>query len=137
MGRRKPIHARAGLLVATGLLLLTGWGQMVGVAQAHDLYADLKTKDGKQSCCNDRDCRPAKYKVTSSGVQMLVMGQWLRIPESVIQYRTLPNDVTEGGHWCGHGLSIGHPVTVCAFLPPRSTKAPEHSPPGVPANMGS
>ena len=119
---------------------VVGWAMLwlgIGPTHGHGLYTGLMTRDGTKSCCNDRDCRPVKYKITSGGVQMLVADQWLRVPESVIQYRTLPNDVTEGGHWCGHGLSIGHPVTVCAFLPPRSTKAPEHSPPGVAANIGS
>ena len=40
-------------------------------AQAHDIYTHLKSRSGK-SCCDNSDCRPAPYRITSSGVEMLV-----------------------------------------------------------------
>ena len=87
--------------------------------KAHDIYTVLKDRAGV-SCCNDHDCRPAHYRFTSDGVQMLVSGEWMLVPEETIQYRTLEGDTgeTAGGHWCG--LTSFVTLTYCAILPPRS-----------------
>jgi hypothetical protein len=58
-------------------------------AQAHDIYSPLKDRWGN-SCCNDQDCRPAHYRVTRIGVQVLVNGDWISVPDAAIQYRALP-----------------------------------------------
>jgi lysylphosphatidylglycerol synthetase-like protein (DUF2156 family) len=42
-------------------------------AEAHDIYSQLKDRWGN-SCCDEKDCRPAHYRVTPAGVQMLVDG---------------------------------------------------------------
>jgi hypothetical protein len=34
--------------------------------QAHDIYLHLKDRLGN-SCCDDKDCRPALYRVTPTG----------------------------------------------------------------------
>jgi hypothetical protein len=88
--------------------------------QAHDIYHSLKNKAG-ESCCNDADCRPTFYRVTSHGVRMYVNGRWIDVPNDVIQYRSLPGDTgeTAGGHWCGPFTSGGG-QTRCAVLPPNS-----------------
>ena len=39
--------------------------------QAHDIYTHLKSRSG-ESCCDNSDCRPVPYRVTASGVEMLV-----------------------------------------------------------------
>jgi hypothetical protein len=93
-------------------------------SDAHDIYSHLSDPKGV-SCCNDRDCRPAPYRVTPTGVQMYVGGAWIAIPDATIQYRALPGDTGEtgGGHWCGTPLdpSIGILFkTHCAILPPNS-----------------
>ncbi len=95
-------------------------------ARAHDIYAPLKDRWGN-SCCDDRDCRPAPYRVTPTGVQILVNGEWISVPEYTIQYRALPEDTgeTAGGHWCGtmryrHGEGWDY-STHCAILPPNAT----------------
>ncbi len=94
-------------------------------ADAHDIYLPLKDRWGN-SCCHDKDCRPASYRVTPSGVQMLVDGEWIAVPEYTIQYRALPGDTgeTAGGHWCGdirtkHGDGVDY-STHCAILPPNA-----------------
>jgi hypothetical protein len=94
--------------------------------EAHDIYLHLKDRWGN-SCCSDQDCRPAPYRVTPTGVQMLVNGDWIAVPDYAIQYRTLPDDTgeTAGGHWCGdirhkHGDGIDY-STHCAILPPNPT----------------
>ena len=94
--------------------------------EAHEIYSHLKD-DWGNSCCDEKDCRPAPYRVTATGVQMLVNGDWIAVPDSAIQYRALPGDTDEtaGGHWCGiirnmdgHGIDYS---TLCAVLPPNHT----------------
>ena len=85
---------------------------------AHDIYTFLTDELGK-SCCEDRDCRPVRYRVTSSGVEMFIDGVWVHVPQGRIQYRLLDGDTgeTAGGHWCGEPYG-GSYITFCAFLPP-------------------
>jgi hypothetical protein len=104
-------------LVICSLLTLasvTGWS---APTDAHDIYMALKNRFG-QSCCNEGDCRPAHYRTTANGVQMLVDGEWLAVPDEAIQYRALEGDTgeTRGGHWCGLMTFGNH--TYCAILPP-------------------
>ena len=68
------------LLLAGGLLTLRA-----APAQAHDIYLDVVDGAG-QSCCDNRDCRPANYRMTEGGVQMFIYGHWLVIPHDKIQY---------------------------------------------------
>src|SRR5215831_7760698 len=72
-------------------------------AEGHDIYSGLMDHLGESSCCDDRDCRPAHYRITSAGVEMLLDDEWVRVPNKVIQYRSLDGDTgeTRGGHWCG------------------------------------
>jgi hypothetical protein len=91
---------------------------------AHDIYSPLKDRWGN-SCCDEKDCRPAPYRVTPVGVQMFVNGDWIAVPDHAIQYRALPGDTgeTAGGHWCGdiryrHGDGMAY-TTHCAILPPN------------------
>jgi hypothetical protein len=93
--------------------------------EAHDIYSPLKDRWGN-SCCNDQDCRPVPYRVTPAGVQMLVNGDWIAVPDHTIQYRALPGYTgeTAGGHWCGEirrrGYSGVDYTTLCAILPPNA-----------------
>jgi hypothetical protein len=91
--------------------------------EAHDIYTGLYSKYGT-ACCDHSDCRPARYRETSQGVQMLVEHEWITVPPDAVQYRLLTGDSGEsgGGHWCGHRvnepLETGY-FTFCAILPPR------------------
>jgi len=65
------------------------------------------------------------YRVTPAGVQMLVNGSWIAVPDHTIQYRSLPGDTgeTAGEHWCGE-IRLLEDETVrysthCAILPPN------------------
>ena len=58
------------------LVLLTLIALTTTPLYAHDIYSGLTTKRGA-SCCDDHDCRPAHYRMTSAGVEMLVLGKWL------------------------------------------------------------
>src|SRR5215212_3824043 len=91
---------------------------------AHDIYSELRDAYGL-SCCDSTDCRPARYRLRGTDVEMFVYGQWIAVPADKIQYRALPGDTGEtgGGHWCGtydHFTGIVH-RTRCAVLPPQST----------------
>jgi hypothetical protein len=55
-------------------------------ADAHDIYSPLRDRLGN-SCCHEGDCRPAPYRVTPTGVQMFVEGEWIAVPDFTIQYR--------------------------------------------------
>lgn len=110
-------------------ILLVGFEQPI---EAHDIYAPLKDRWGN-SCCNNEDCHPAPYRVTSSGVQMLLGGDWIAVPDHTIQYRALPGDTgeTAGGHWCGEiSFMLGgraRYLTHCAILPPSAAMTPKRS----------
>ena len=99
-------------------------------AQAHDIYMDLKDGSGV-NCCDNRDCRPAPYRLLAGEVHMLVDGRWIDVPRGKIQYRALPGDIGEtgGGHWCGSAYEaipgrVGDLyITKCAILPPQATWA--------------
>ena len=99
------------------LALLVSWSMS---SQAHDIYTGLTDKAG-MSCCNNLDCHPAPYRMTPAGVEMLVNGKWIAVPDETIQYRILPGDTgeTAGGHWCGWSTSRGT-RTTCTILPPNS-----------------
>ena len=115
--------ATAAWWLNSALLLLGFAVSWPSAIKAHDIYATLKNSAGR-SCCNDHDCRPAHYRVSAAGVQMLVSGEWILLPNWAIQYRTLEGDTgeTAGGHWCG--LSGGFvTVTYCAVLPPNSASS--------------
>jgi hypothetical protein len=94
--------------------------------EAHDIYSHLRDRWGN-SCCDEKDCRPVPYRVTPTGVQMFVDGEWIAVPDYAIQYRALSGDTgeTDGGHWCGiirdgHGDRVEY-STLCAVLPPNPT----------------
>jgi hypothetical protein len=116
---KRPMSIR---LFLSAILLSIGFNSP---AEAHDIYSHLLDSWGN-SCCNDKDCRPAPYRVTPAGVQMLVDGEWVEVPGYTIQYRALGGDSGEtgGGHWCGRVYqkvdnSVFH-VTQCAVLPPST-----------------
>jgi len=100
--------------------------------QAHDIYSDLKDPWGN-GCCDDRDCRPAPYRLISGHWQMFVNGRWIDVPDYTIQYRALLGDTgeTAGGFWCGFADMPGELddrdnlvyTTRCAILPPQAASA--------------
>jgi hypothetical protein len=76
----------------------TGWS---APTDAHDIYMALKNRFG-QSCCNEGDCRPAHYRTTANGVQMLVDGDgW---PCLMRRSNTAPLKVTQVKHAAAIGV---------------------------------
>ena len=55
---------------------------------ARDIYSHLRDETGA-SCCDDRDCRPALYQVSATGVKMFVDGRWIDGPREWTQYSAL------------------------------------------------
>src|SRR5215217_5441323 len=96
-----------------------------GPTHAHDIYSDLVDELG-WNCCSNTDCKSAQYRITATGVQMLLDQTWVTIPEKSIIYRTLEGDTgeTRGGHWCGVYLYLERSfLTRCAVLPLNSASA--------------
>jgi hypothetical protein len=113
--RRWPLNC-----ALVSLLITTTWSVP---AEAHDIYTTLTDTNG-ESCCHDRDCRPAHYRKTAAGVEMLVGAEWIVVPDETIQYRNLAGDrgETAGGHWCGRARGeLGPALTFCAILPATSS----------------
>jgi hypothetical protein len=52
----------------------------VPCAEGHDIYSGLMDHLGQSSCCDEKDCRPAHYRATSAGVEMLLDDEWVRVP---------------------------------------------------------
>jgi hypothetical protein len=126
MRRREFIAALSGTAAwplkyaLVSLAITANWPTPI---EAHDIYTTLTDING-ESCCHERDCRPAHYRKTATGVEMSVGGEWIVIPEETIQYRTLKGDPgkTAGGHWCGRMRGeLKSSVTFCAILPPNSS----------------
>jgi hypothetical protein len=113
-------------MLARSVLIASALINLLLPAQAHDIYSHLTDQEGG-SCCGERDCRPAPYRMTAGGVKMFVDGEWIAVPDYMIQYRALLGDTgeTDGGHWCGRmqngqGQRMDY-ATHCAVLPPNPT----------------
>ena len=78
------------MMTMIAMLILT-----VTCTEAHDIYTGLKDHRGQFDCCHETDCRPAHYRVTAAGVDMLLDDEWVRLPNEIIQYRTLHGDTGE------------------------------------------
>src|SRR5829696_3055197 len=124
LGLRRSVTSMRHPMVPQVISALLAFLFLSDAAQAHDIYTHLKSRSGK-SCCDNSDCRPAPYRITSSGVEMLVGETWVWVPRGIIEYRMLEGDTGEsnGGHWCGERYDGGF-VTYCAFLPPTLAAAP-------------
>ncbi len=102
-------------------------GEIQGHGQYHaDFYSKLKQPKSGRSCCNDRDCRPARYRATHRGYEFLVYGRWVRVRNSKLMIEDTPDD---GGHICGQFVGDQHPLGIyviysdyvyCAIVPKGS-----------------
>ena len=79
----------------------------VPCAEGHDIYSGLMDRLGESSCCDERDCRPAHYRITSAGVEMLLDDEWVGVPNDVIQYRSLDGDTAKPTADTGAASRIG------------------------------
>ena len=87
-----------------------------GHERFHDqFYKRLRIPGTVVPCCNDNDCRPTEFRVTSAGVVFFVRGRWIKPPPERVIQRTTPDG---GGHWCGVAFKGGLAHTYCAIIPP-------------------
>jgi hypothetical protein len=92
----------------------------VGHGSWHEsFYSKLKRKDTKTSCCNLTDCVPTQSRMTDSGYQVMVEGEWTPVPQEVIQNVTAPDG---GAHVCFPKASAIYPkgTLFCVVLPPET-----------------
>ena len=87
-----------------------------GHDQFHWWYESLEDGHGN-SCCSNKDCRPAAYRFADGVLYMLIQEKWRYVPKHAYRYVNTPDD---GGHWCG--VVYNEPryrrhETYCAFLP--------------------
>lgn len=88
--------------------------------QGHDkqhgnFYNGLLRRDTKTSCCDMTDCRPTQSRANGDHYEVLVDGDWLRVPEIAIQRVRAPDG---GAHVCApkqEGRNKG--VIFCVVLP--------------------
>ena len=107
-----------GYLIKALLVVLAtpDWSFAEGPAdhdKFHQFYKGLQQPGSGASCCNNKDCRPVAFRVTATGVEMLIAGRWIRPPD----VRTLEIETPDGGaHWCGIETR-DEPITFCAIIP--------------------
>ncbi len=92
----------------------------VGHGTWHEsFYSKLKRKDNKTSCCNLSDCVPTQSRMTDTGYEVMVEGEWTHVPQEVIQNVTAPDG---GAHVCFPKASTIYPkgTLFCVVLPPET-----------------
>jgi len=91
----------------------------VGHDKWHEsFYSKLIRKDTKMSCCNLADCSPTTSRMIGDHYEILVNGEWTRVPRETIQNVTAPDG---GAHVCApkqQGVNKG--VLYCVVLPPET-----------------
>src|SRR5215212_10189168 len=94
-----------------------------GPIPAHDIYSELRDAYGL-SCCDSTDCRPARYRLRGTDVEMLVYGHWVVVPANKIQYRALRGPAA-AVHLGGASYSINALIRINAgsFSHPRECVA--------------
>jgi hypothetical protein len=67
-------------LMRTLMMMITIFVLATARAEGHDIYSGLMDRSGESSCCDETDCHPAHYRITSAGVDMFVDNEWVRVP---------------------------------------------------------
>jgi hypothetical protein len=93
----------------------------IGHEKWHEqFYSKLMRKDTKTSCCNLSDCVPTQSRTVEDHYEVLVDGEWTRVPQNVIQNVTAPD---QGAHVCfPKQPSTYYPkgTLFCVVLPPET-----------------
>ena len=76
-------------------------------------------KDTKTSCCNLADCAPTTSRMVDDHYEVLIEGEWTRVPPETIQQIAAPDG---GAHVCfPKRQSNGKTQPIyCVVLPPES-----------------
>jgi hypothetical protein len=100
-----------------------GYQGQHGVGHSHwhaQFYSKLMRKDTKTSCCNLSDCVPTQSRTNGDGYEVLVEGEWTKVPQNVILNITAPDG---GAHVCfPKQPNRYHPkgTLFCVVLPPET-----------------
>jgi hypothetical protein len=109
-------------------ILLSAAAASAHVSERGMDYRQYKDRYG-QSCCNERDCRPAGdfLETVVNGepvVRMLIDGTWITVARSYV----VADYASDGrAHFCGRLYMTGSnptdvkPEPICVILPPRDT----------------
>jgi hypothetical protein len=83
-----------------------------------EFYSKLMRPDTKTSCCNLADCSPTTSRAVGEHYEILVEGEWIRVPADKIQNVAAPD---AGAHVCAPKQRGGYKgVLYCVVLPPES-----------------
>lgn len=105
-------------------------------AGAHDIYTDLRDKQG-MLCCGGQDCQATSYRETNNHYEFLTReSKWVAIPEERIQFLPIPGDKPSNNSHLAHlcyreatdfdrqgpnaGSVFDYIFLYCAFIPPGS-----------------
>jgi hypothetical protein len=114
-------------------------------ASGHDIYMELRSKQGLPCCGGDPktgDCEPVTYSILPNGDALIVSKRYrarIRVAQARITWSAVPGSRDEA-HWCGvprkhyYGTGRNAPalmwppdetdpdfVTLCAFIDPGGT----------------
>jgi hypothetical protein len=99
-----------------------GYQGQHGVGHEHwheQFYSKLMRKDTRTSCCNLSDCVPTQSRMINDHYEVLVEGEWTKVPQDVIQNVAAPDG---GAHVCFPKPSNRYPkgTLFCVVLPPET-----------------
>ena len=84
----------------------------------NQFYSKLKIPTTQMSCCNDKDCRPARHRMRDGWHEFHVKGKWIKVGKSLI----IDDRITPDGrsHWCGiYFEGQVKPTTYCGIVAPQ------------------
>jgi hypothetical protein len=82
-----------------------------------DFYLKLNRNDGKGTCCNLMDCRPAQSRMVGDHYEVKVDGEWTPVPNDKINSVVAPDG---GAHVCApRQVGPNKGVLFCVVLPPE------------------
>jgi len=63
----------------------------LGHDKLHHWYKTLRQPGTGYACCDNRDCRPTTARVRAGAIEVLVDGEWTRVPRNTIVRRNSPD----------------------------------------------
>jgi hypothetical protein len=57
----------------------------------HHWYKTLRQPGTGYDCCDNKDCRPTTARLRDRDIEVLVDGEWTRVPPNTILNRTAPD----------------------------------------------
>ena len=88
--------------VAIGIAIATAAGQVAsaqdhrgnhgaGHIKLHKWYKTLRQPGTGYECCDEKDCRPTKSRIRGPHIEVLVDGEWTRVPPNTILQTPSPD----------------------------------------------